>query len=96
MTITEKNDATRKTFLGCRLILTRSVADSPDLEKIIMSVQKFDDFSDDNDPHGEHDFGAVTINGTKYFWKFDYYDDTYTYFQEDGHRILTIMRADEY
>ena len=59
-------------------------------------VQGFNDFNENNDPWEEHDFGKVVIDDEEYFWKFDYYDNEYKYFKEDGNRVLTIMRADEY
>jgi hypothetical protein len=31
------------------------------------AVQRFDSFTADNDPHGEHDFGAVEIAGERIF-----------------------------
>lgn len=95
--IAYKNDLCRTTFLFCKVVLTRGVADSPDREDVITAVREFDEskFTPDNDPHGEHDFGAVEVNGTQYFWKFDYYDETYTVFKYLN-RVLTIMRADEY
>ncbi|MEK6704610.1 MAG: DUF3768 domain-containing protein [Bdellovibrionota bacterium] len=70
--------------------------DSYDQQAILSAVRAFNHFTPDNDPHGEHDFGSLDINGTKYFWKFDYYDSKFQFHQEDGHRVLTIMRADEY
>jgi hypothetical protein len=95
--IARKNDLCRTTFLFCKVVLTRGVADSPDREDVITAVREFDEskFTPDNDPHSEHDFGAVEVNGTQYFWKFDYYDETYTVFKYLN-RVLTIMRADEY
>lgn len=96
--IAQKNDLLRTTFfplLG-RVIATRSVAESPDREEILEAVRSFNDFTPYNDPHGEHDFGKVVVRGEPYFWKIDYYDADYRYFQEDGNRVLTIMRASEY
>jgi len=55
-----------------------------------------------NDPWGEHDFGAVEIDGEKAFWKIDCYDRTLTAGSENPanealtHRVLTIMLASEY
>ncbi|WP_108813248.1 DUF3768 domain-containing protein [Loktanella sp. Alg231-35] len=68
----------------------------------IKAVRAFEDFSEDNDPWGEHDFGAVDIEGQKVFWKLDYYDLTLKQGSENPandaltHRVLTIMLACEY
>ena len=65
-------------------------------------VAAYDDFSEDNDPHHEHDFGDFTFEGQTCFWKIDYYDPTLTYGSENPadltqtHRVLTIMLTDEY
>jgi hypothetical protein len=40
--------------------------------EIAERVAAFDSFTEDNDPHGEHDFGAFEHNGQKIFWKIDY------------------------
>ncbi|MCO4839129.1 MAG: DUF3768 domain-containing protein [Rhodobacteraceae bacterium] len=66
------------------------------------AVRSFNDFSKDNDPWGEHDFGAVEIEDRKVFWKLDYYDPSMTQGSENPanealtHRVLTIMFASEY
>jgi len=68
----------------------------------VNAVRTFDAFSQENDPWGEHDFGAVEIDGEKVFWKIDYYDPTLTTGSENPanaaltHRVLTIMLASEY
>jgi hypothetical protein len=65
-------------------------------------VGNFDDFTPDNDPHGEHDFGAFEFNGHKIIWKIDYYDPTLQFGSEDPSsreltkRVLTTMLASEY
>ncbi len=96
--IRNKNDLFRRTFnplLG-RVLLTRSVQNSENLPDIVKAVQNFNDFNSDNDPYREHDFGAVAIKGDRFFFKIDYYDENYEYYQVDGKRVLTIMRAEEY
>lgn len=30
--------------------------------------------SEENDPHGEHDFGSFRYGGQLIYWKIDYYD----------------------
>lgn len=68
----------------------------------IDAVITFKNFSEDNDPWGEHDFGAVEIDGQKVFWKLDCYDPTLTHMSDNAandactHRVLTIMLASEY
>jgi len=65
-------------------------------------VAEYDDFSEDNDPHGEHDFGVFTFEGEKCFWKVDYYDPTLTFGSENPAdttktmRVLTLMLASDY
>jgi len=69
---------------------------------LISQVQQFNDFSADNDPHGEHDFGRVETQGIACFWKIDYYDSDLKYGSENPAypdmttRVLTIMLAEEY
>ena len=67
-------------------------------------VSSFDSFTENNDPHGEHDFGAFDADGVgKIFWKIDYYaDKSCSFGSEDPSdtskcfRVLTIMLASEY
>jgi len=66
------------------------------------AVAAFDAFNADNDPHGEHDFGALTVQGEKLFFKFDYYDLDLSVHSPNAadpsvtQRVLTIMLASEY
>jgi hypothetical protein len=72
------------------------------VEAVCIAVASFDDFSGDNDPHKEHDFGAIDLQGEKLFWKIDYYDQSMTMLSPDPasptatRRVLTIMLASEY
>ena len=102
--IAKLNDAFRKTFLGGKVMLTRGISELPENEKnaILALVQMFDDFTPDNDPYGEHDFGAIEHNGQRIFWKIDYYDKTLSFGSENPAdptvttRVLTVMLAEEY
>ena len=94
--ISRKNDALRRTFMGGRIVLTDSVRQSDNLKDILQAVKTFDNFTPDNDPYNEHDFGKFTINSTDYFFKIDYYDENYEYYKKDGNRVMTIMMAEEY
>jgi major membrane immunogen (membrane-anchored lipoprotein) len=65
-------------------------------------VANFEAFSEDNDPHGEHDFGAVMVDGKRVFFKVDYYDRSKEWLSEDPAdpektcRVMTILLAEEY
>jgi len=69
---------------------------------IVDQISLFDDFTEDNDPHKEHDFGSVTVAGHKIFWKVDYFDLGLKMLSPDPanqnvtNRVLTIMLASEY
>lgn len=68
----------------------------------VAAVKAFCDFSEDNDPHGERDFGAVGVEGRRLFWKIDYYDLNLALASPDPtdpavtRRVLTLMLAEEY
>ena len=102
--IRELNDAFRRSFAGGEVLLTPGVNDLPSdvRAKAIRNVSTFADFSEDNDPHGEHDFGAFDLAGHKLFWKIDYYGITLDKGSEDPSgpavttRVLTLMLAEEY
>lgn len=70
--------------------------------QLAQQVAEFSDFTEDNDPHGEHDFGTFEFHRHKCFWKIDYYDRDYSMGSDDPsdlsktRRVLTIMLADEY
>lgn len=70
--------------------------------ELISRIAGFDAFTEDNDPHEEHDFGAVSLGLESYFWKIDYYDISLLMASPNPAdpsvtvRVLTIMRADEY
>ena len=102
--IRELNDAVRTTFAGGRIVTTAGV-DALPLEvkmAVIGRVMTFSEFTPDNDPHGEHDFGNFELAGRKLFWKLDYYAPNMDGGSEDPSdptkttRVLTIMFAEEY
>src|SRR3984893_10441051 len=98
------NDAFRRTMTGGRVVMTAGVDALPSDVKamVIRRVATFSDFSADNDPHKEHDFGSFTLTGRKFFFKLDYFDLTMECGSEDPAdpsktlRVLTIMLASEY
>ncbi len=96
------NDKFRTTFSGGRVVMTNSIASHARLEEILKRVQTFDAFSDDNDPHLEHDFGAIEIEGDTVFWKIDVYDKDLQFGSPDpadpkvSLRVITLMLSQEY
>ena len=98
------NDNFRTTCVGGQIVMTQGVAElSLDKKaRVVLAVQSFDKFTEDNDPHREHDFGSFDIEGETYFFQIDYYALDMDGGSEDPAdpektaRVLTIMRADEY
>ena len=102
--IRELNDAFRRTFQGGRVMMTSGVYDLPECVKAeaLIQMAKFSEFSAENDPHDEHDFGSFDLVGRKFFWKIDYYDKDLVNGSKDPsdpectRRVLTLMLATEY
>lgn len=102
--IKQLNDAFRKSFSGGRVLLTCGIASLPLVQQneVINKVKKFNDFTEDNDPYGEHDFGCFDYRGKQIFWKIDLYDLNYEFYspqpddETQTNRVLTIMFAEEY
>ena len=103
-TIRDLNDAFRRTFIGGAVMITAGVEAITHDERrsLLEKVRTFEAFSQDNDPHGEHDFGTIDEGGARCFWKVDYYDRTMNAGSPDPAdpsvttRVLTIMLAEEY
>ncbi|PZR35038.1 DUF3768 domain-containing protein [Caulobacter segnis] len=100
------NDRFRKDMdvsLG-RWVITRGVNDKGALfvQRACRAVREFDQFNNGNDPHREHDFGRVTVDGETVLWKIDYYDPAFEFGSEDPsdpskcRRVLTVMLAEEF
>ena len=98
--IAELNDQFRRHGVGNgRAMVTRSVHDLGPVFELtaLLRVQRFNAFTADNDPHGEHDFGSFELEGEKLFWKIDYYDLKAEFGSEDPTdpkkmlRVLTVM-----
>lgn len=102
--IRQLNDAFRKSFSGGRVVLTCGIASLPLVQQneVINKVKNFNDFTEDNDPYGEHDFGCFDYRGKQIFWKIDLYDLNYEFYspqpddETQTNRVLTIMFAEEY
>ena len=102
--IRELNDIFRRTFAGGRVMTTAGVATLPEDVRaaVLERVRLFEDFTSDNDPYREHDFGNFEHADHRIFWKIDYYDAAMETGSEDPAdpsqttRVLTIMLASEY
>ena len=103
--IRDLNDSFRRDFPadGRRYITDGIFAlDGDDRDAILEKVRTFEAFTEDNDPHGEHDFGAFDFKGERIVWKIDTYDSACKFGSENPAdpaqttRVLTIMLADEY
>lgn len=102
--ISRLNDLLRTHGIGGKILATPSVVNlsAHTRADVMNAIRDFNAFTDDNDPYGEHDFGAVEVSGDKFFFKIDYYDLT----MERGSvnpadpnvttRVMTIMKAEEY
>jgi hypothetical protein len=109
-TIARLNDQARANWFNpnvCKTLLTQGVCallerNQDNLQSLMLEVASFNTFTEDNDPHGERDFGAFHWGGAKLFWKIDYYDLSYQYLSENPadpavtRRALTVMLASEY
>jgi hypothetical protein len=92
------NDKFRKSGLG--VTMTNGVIALPDVCGLMQSIRTYDDFTESNDPYGEHDFGSLDWHGNKVFWKIDYYNKTLDGWADpltkECQRVLTVMLSDEY
>lgn len=94
------NDASRR--YAANYMATRGIMslDEVTISDIFVAVQDFSNFTEDNDPYGEHDFGSFTVAGNKVFWKIDYYDQQLQYGSDpldpECRRVATVMLAEEY
>ena len=98
------NDAVRRTFSRGKIVMTAALAVLPEetLAHVLHRVQTFDEFSKDNDPYGEHDFGSFELGGENFFFKLDYYNKDMTAGSENPAdpeqttRLLTIGFMSDY
>ena len=82
--IAQLNDSIRQGLQ--KLMVSRLLLETigPALPLLLKQVQTFSNFTSDNDPYGEHDFGAIQFEGHKIFWKIDTFaDSSLTYGADD-------------
>ncbi len=112
VTVAAQNDAFRRALLpGAtpsglpgRVVVTRSVAARGDafVGAALRSVATDETFTEDNDPHGDHTFGALTVEGARVWWKIDLHDRDLHFGSERPDdpeataRVLTILLPEDY
>ena len=102
--IARLNDALRKQGIGGTVMVTRGVLAVTGYNSLELSeaLAAYDAFDADNDPHGERDFGDLTLWGTDLFWKLDYYSPDMKFGSDDPadadktKRVLTVMLTSEW
>ena len=102
--IRELNDFLRTTGRGGVVLMTYGIAGLGGelVARIFKAISEFEQFTEDNDPWGEHDCSLVTVDHYKVLWKIDYYDRARKFHSPDPSnprvtvRVMTVMRADEY
>ena len=109
-TIARQNDSFRAGMVvgGCpfpgTVVVTPGVRDrGRDFVTGAILAAAFDTaFSEDNDPWGTRDFGTITVQGERLYWKIDYYDANREFGSDDPsdhtktHRVLTLLFPSEY
>src|ERR1041384_1647226 len=102
--IRDLNDQLRCKAIGGRIVITRGIeALGPRAAaNVLAAVSRFEDFTEDNDPWGEHDCAVLTVDGRRIIFKLVYFDRDPRCHSPDAsapavtQRVLTVMLADEY
>lgn len=105
LSLRDRNDRLRTTFIGGRVLHTAGIAELAveDQIRVFHAVQHHNAFTEENDPHGEHDFGVIELPGIPtVFWKIDYYNRDLSMGSENPEDpnvtsyVLTIYLASEH
>ena len=102
--IRDLNDQLRRSLTGGVLVMTKGIIalGAKRQMAILSAIAAYNAFDAGDDPYGEHDFGALTVEGTRIFFKIDYLDRGLTGHSSDPAdpsvttRVLTVMLAEEY
>src|SRR5690348_6317237 len=96
--VADLNDAFRRSGQG--VVATQGVAALDSLDCLLEAVRTYDNFTPDNDPYAEHDYGSLEWKGEDVIWKIDHYDQDMQFWEDprspDCVRVLTIMFAEDY
>jgi hypothetical protein len=102
--VRDLNDALRCNGIGGQVMLTQGVQALGVMQilAVVHLVLNYAEFTPDDDPCGEHDFGSVEIAGQLILWKIDCYDLAFEAHSPGAadplvtRRVLTIMLAEEW
>lgn len=102
--IARLNDELRQAGQGGPIVVTRGVKFLPGFCPVALmaALGAYNEFDEDNDPHGERDLGDIELFGASLLWKIDYYDKALEYGSPDPAdasvttRVLTVMLMAEY
>lgn len=102
--IARLNDQLRKTGTGGTIMITQGVRRITGFDPAVLAkaLAEYSGFDADNDPHGERDFGDLTLWGWDLLWKVEYYDLALKFGSEDPadpattRRVLTVLLASEW
>lgn len=92
------------------MVITAGIEALPAVDQslILMAVMRFDNFTEDNDPHNEHDMAILEVESAdkskthRVMFKIDYYDQDMKFLSPDPSsddvtvRVLTALLASEY
>lgn len=99
--IARLNDHLRTTGTGGSIMITHNLKCVPGFDAVALAaaLAAYDEFDPSGDPHGERDFGCMTLWGYDLLWKIDYYDKDLKFGSDDPadpevtRRVLTVMLA---
>ena len=102
--IARLNDHLRTTGTGGMIMITQNVKRITgfEAETLAAELAAYEDFDPSGDPHGERDFGCMTLWGYDLLWKIDYYDNDLKFGSDDPsdpevtRRVLTVMLASDW
>src|SRR4051794_3215578 len=102
--IRELNDQLRCKAIGGRVVITRGIEalGSAGAARVLAAVAGFDDFTEDNDPWGEHDRASVTGEGRGIIFKIGSYARDLRWRSPDAgdpavpQRVLIFMPSQKY
>lgn len=102
--IARLNDQLRMGHGKGKIVVTKAVhaLTGFDTDVLMAALANYEGFDPDNDPHGERDFGDLTLFGADLLFKIDYYDNAMEFGSDNPAnmelttRVLTVMRADEW